>query len=174
MDRVDFGIKFAGGYAQPRRYGTIEADILIHKNTPLGLADRTVAIDAKYSKTGKYGSTKGLERELEGARVGLRDGKFDEFCFMTNGTFGNQFTNMVKAANMEAARDYARTHNLLYENEKSGIGRAYLTEEELKSTPRGKFDEKNFNSDNPQVNEFVGKYKIPQIDLCQHVRFPGT
>ncbi len=75
---------------------------------------------------------------------------------------------------MEAARDYARRHNLLYEYKKLGIHRATLTKEELKSTPRGKIDEKMFDADNPQVNEFIEEYKVPQIDLCQYVRFPGT
>jgi len=173
-DRIDFGVKFAAGYGQPVRYGTIEADILIHKNSPLGLSDRTVAIDAKHSKTGSYGITEGLDRELAGIRVGLRDGKFDEFCFMTNGEFGGKFKNMVQKANREIARDYARTHNLLHANETSGVERIHLTREELKSTPQGKINEKLFDSNTPQVNRFIKKHEVPQVDLCQYVKFPGT
>lgn len=174
MDRLDFGVKFAKGYGQPYRHGTIEADILIHKQTPFGLNDKAIAIDAKHSSTGNYGITKGLDRELEGIRTGFRDGKFDEFCFVTNGRFGERFVEMVKDANLKVARDYARIHNRLYQDEKKGIHKAYLTEEERRNIPAGKVDESLFDRHSAQVVAFVRTYDVSQIDICQHVKFPGT
>ena len=171
-DRVDFGMKFAGGYAQPKRYGTIEADILVSKSSVM--SHKTVAIDSKFSDTGNYGAKDGLQRQLDGIRTGLRDGKIHEFCFVTNGIFGEGFKGKVQAENLEIARDYAKRHNRLYQDEKKGIDRAHLTEEEKKTIPPGKIPESFFREDNEKVKEFVNRYDIPQIDMCQHVKYPGT
>ena len=172
-DRVDFGIKFAGGYAQPKRYGTIEADILVSKGSLLN--EKTVAIDAKYSETGNYGAhQKDLQRQLDGIKTGFRDGKIDEFCFVTNGEFGNKFKDMVKEENLKITLDYARLHNRLYHDEKHGIDKEYLTKEEKKNIPAGKIPENFFREYNEEVKKFAVQYEIPQIDLCQHVKFPGT
>lgn len=171
-DRVDFGIKFARDYAQPKRYGTIEADILVHKSALI--SGKTVAIDSKYSETGNYGAKKDLQRQLDGIRTGLRDGKIDEFYFVTNGKFGNRFKDMVKEENLKIAMDYAKQHNRMYQDKKHGIDKEYLTKEEKENIPAGKIPESFFREYNEQVIEFVNKYKISQIDLCQHVKFPGT
>ena len=171
-DRVDFGIKFAKDYAQPKRYGTIEADILVHKSSIV--SNKTVAIDSKYSETGNYGAKEELQRQLDGIRTGLRDGKIDEFYFVTNGKFGNRFKDMVKEENLKIAMDYAKQHNRMYHDKKHGIDKKYLTKEEKENIPDGKIPEKFFQEDNEEVQNFVDKYEIPQIDLCQHVKFPGT
>lgn len=171
-DRVDFGIKFARGYAQPKRYGTIEANILVHKSGLI--SGKTVAIDSKYSETGNYGAKADLQRQLDGIKTGFRDGKIDEFCFVTNGKFGNRFKGMVKEENLKIAMDYARRHNRLYHDEKHGIDKEYLTKEEKENIPDDKIPESFFREYNEQVIEFVNKYEISQIDLCQHVKFPGT
>ena len=171
-DRVDFGMKFASGYAQPKRYGTIEADILVNKS--FFMNNKIVAIDCKFSENGIFGAKDGLQRELDGVRTGFRDGKIDEFCFVTNGIFGEGFKEKVQAENLEIARDYARRHNRLYQDEKQGIDRGYLTEEEKKSIPPGKIPESFFREGNEKVKEFVNRYDIPQIDMCQHVKYPGT
>jgi hypothetical protein len=171
-DRVDFGIKFAGDYAQPKRYGTIEADILVHKSALI--SGKTVAIDSKYSKEGNYGAKEGLQRQLDGIRTGLRDGKINEFYFVTNGKFGNRFKDMVKEENLKIAMDYAKQHNRMYQDKKHGIDKEYLTKEEKENIPAGKIPENFFQEDNEEVQNFVDKYEIPQIDLCQHVKFPGT
>jgi hypothetical protein len=71
VDRLDFGIKMAKGYSQPKRFGTIEADIMIHK--PKNVIDETITtLDAKFSRTGVYQTTHGLARQLDGIRIGLR------------------------------------------------------------------------------------------------------
>lgn len=173
-DSVDFGIKFAKDYAQPKRYGTVEADTLVFKSDLL--TQRTVAIDAKYSATGNYGvkDKNDLQRQLDGIRTGFKDGKIAEFCFVTNGVFGEGFKEMVKAENLKIARDYAERKNLLYHDEKHGIDKQYLTREEREGIPPGKIPEGFFREDHRRVKEFIDKYKIPQIDMCQHVKFPGT
>jgi len=171
-DRVDFGMKFASGYAQPKRYGTIEADLLVNKSSFMN--EKTVAIDCKFSETGNFGAKDGLKRELDGIRTGFRDGKIDEFCFVTNGIFGEGFKEKVQAENLEIARDYATRHNRLYHDEKHGIDRDNLTEEEVKSIPPGKIPESLFRKDDVKVKEFVNTYEVPQIDMCQHVKYKGT
>ena len=93
VDRIDLGIKFSRGYAQPKRFGTIEADILVSRGTINPLSSdfgKTVAIDAKYSKVGKY-SNKPAQRQLDGIRTGFRDGKIQEFFFVTNKEFTPDF-----------------------------------------------------------------------------------
>lgn len=171
-NRVDFGIKFASGYAQPRRYGTIEADLLVNKSSFMN--EKKVAIDCKFSETGKFGAKGDLQRELNGIRTGFRDGKIDEFYFVTNGTFGDTFKEMVNRENREIARDYAARHNRLYEDEKRGIDRDYLTEKEVKAIPPGKVPASLFREDKERVKEFVNAYNVPQIDMCQNVKYPGT
>jgi len=173
-DRIDFGIKFSKGYAQPKRYGTIEADILINKSSIM--SSKTVAIDAKFSETGRYGvKDRGdLQRQLDGIRTGLRDGKVNEFCFVTNGEFGQGFKEMVKNENLRIARDWAKENNILYHDEKHGIPKEYLTGEERESIPPGKIPENFFSEFNEHTKEFVDKYKIQQIDLCEHLKYPGT
>jgi hypothetical protein len=171
-DRVDFGIKYPRGYAQPRRYGTIEADLLVGKSSLMDA--RTVGIDCKFSETGKFGAKDGLQRELDGIRTGFRDGKIDEFYFITNGTFGDKFKELVTKENLEIAKDYAARHNRLYEDETHGIDKDYLTEEEVKAIPPGKVPASLFREGEERVKEFISTYNIPQIDMCQHVKYPGT
>jgi len=172
VDRLDFGIKLPKDYAQPKRYGTIEADLLVGKSSFMD--NRTVAIDCKFSETGNFGAKDGLERELDGIRTGFRDGKIDEFYFVTNGTFGNTFKEMVNKENLEIARDYATRHNRLYHDEKHGIDKGNLTEEERKNIPPGKIPESLFRKDDVKVKEFVNTYKVPQVDMCQYVKYIGT
>lgn len=171
-DRLDFGIKLSKGYAQPRRYGTIEADLSVGKSSLMD--HRTVAIDCKFSETGNFGVKDDLQRELDGVRTGFRDGKIDEFYFVTNGVFGDTFKEVVNRENLEIARDYATRHNRLYQDEKHGIDRGNLTEKEARSIPPGKVPESLFREDNETVKEFVNNYNVPQIDMCQHVKYIGT
>ena len=81
---------------------------------------------------------------------------------------------MVKEENLKIAMDYAKQHNRMYHDKKHGIDKKYLTKEEKENIPDGKIPEKFFQEDNEEVQNFVDKYEIPQIDLCQHVKFPGT
>jgi len=169
-DRLDLGIKLAKNYAQPKKHGTIEADMLI--NRPVSpIEEKTIAMDAKYSKEGKYGPKKETARQIEGIRTGLRDGKIDEFYYVTNGVFTPGFHNLVQTTNIEIARDFVENNRKIYStlkedwlhsNEKGQI----VTEELSKSF----FTEENID----QINELVSKYDIPQIDLCEYVTFRNT
>lgn len=172
-DRVDFGMKLSKGYAQPRRFGTIEADQLIHRP---GIMGKVFGIDEKHSERGKRGvPDKGdFQRQLDGIRTGFQDDKLHEFYFVTNGVFAEDFKTMVMKENLRIAKDWAKETNRLYFSGERGIDRTCLTEEEKKSIPPGRIDEKLFNEYNEEVKSFIGKYEISQIDICEHVKYPGT
>lgn len=167
-DHVDFGIKFAKDYAQPRRHGTIEADILVHKGIIMDA--KTVGVDSKYSKTGKYTQKPGLQRQLDGIRTGFRDGKIDEFIYVTNGKFAGKFQEKVQEMNLMIAKDFAEQANKLYKDVPSEL----LRKEEKQNIPAGKLSPDFFNKYTDEVKDFVTGYNVPQIDMCHHVKFPGT
>jgi hypothetical protein len=172
-DRVDFGIKFARQFAQPRQYGTIEADILVHrKRHALDFTGIDIAIDAKYTTKTHY--TNVPWEQLKGIRNGFNDGKFDEFYFVTNKKFSDEFRKAVKATNEDLVRDYVMTHNeALHELQ-------YLHPKEREARgpiPEGKLDidELMKLADKPGAwHEFVEKFHIDQIEICEHVKYPGT
>jgi len=107
QDRPDFGLKMPREFAQPSRYGTIEADILVYK--PDG---REVGIDAKHTRNGVYSSTQGLNRQLEGIRNKLNDGTLHEFYYVTNGRFSDPFRKLVDQANLELAGERAERYHV--------------------------------------------------------------
>lgn len=168
VDRVDFGMKMAAGHTQPKRFGTLEADVLVHKNVGLGLMfEKTVGIDAKYSKTGQYGANKAeLERQLKGIRTGFRDGKIDEFIFVTNGVFAKNFNKMVEKCNAAIVRDVIEEKNLVI----TETPREFLTAKEKNNLPSTTIPE-SILEDKEKIGKFVSRYEIPQIDLCEHVTF---
>jgi len=165
--RLDFGVKMARGYWQPKRFGTIEADVLVHKKTT------TLGIDQKYSETGKYGVQKGFSSQLEGIRKGFSDGKIDQFCFVTNGDFTKKFSDQVNAANLKIAKDHAERHN---ENIDYGDPQ-FFTPDERNNIPTEKIDLDRFEIDmetfekDKDLKDYIAKYNIPQIDICQNVKF---
>jgi hypothetical protein len=160
VDRVDFGIKMATGYAQTKKGGTIEADVLVHKG------NKTMGIDAKYSSKGVYDSKGGLERQLRGIRRGFRDGKIDEFVFVTNGKFSEPIKEMVKQFNAKITRDVIKEMNFRV----ARIPREYLTNEEKLNTPSGPIP-KSFLNDQEKLEKFASETGIPQIDVCENVTF---
>ncbi len=169
LDRVDFGLKAAKGYAQPKRYGTIEFDAIISKPIrDFPLEERTIAVDAKHSKTGVYGAKPDLDRELQGIRTALRDGKINEFYFVTNGIFDNSFRMAVDAANVAIVRDWAEAHNRLWDTN------AHLTAKESEFTPSGRINIDEFTQYDERLTSFALRYDVPQVDICQRVNFPGT
>ena len=169
-DRLDFGIKLAKSYGQPKRFGTIEADIMVQR--PKHLVDTTViALDTKFSRTGRYSTVDGLQRQLDGIRTGLRDGKVDDFFFVTNGIFAQPFKDLVAAENIRIARDFYT--QAAYRMR--GVDRSLLTAEEAVTTPDEKLGASFFKPENAaRVQEFVQKYNVVQVELFEHVRFNGT
>jgi hypothetical protein len=168
-DRLDFGIKFARDYAQPKRYGTIEADILVGRGKNL-VDEKTLAIDAKYSQTSIRGvpDQNELNRQCEGIRTGFKDGKINEFCFVTNGVFNRKFREMIDIENLRIAKDWVKQTDQLYRD----IDKNILEPEERSNRPEDIISDKFFHKNNiEQVQEFIRKYDIPQIELCQHVKF---
>ncbi len=172
-DRVDFGLKFSRGYAQPRRFGTIEADMLVSRGTinPLGPDfGKTVAIDAKYSSGGKYTKKPGLQRQLDGIRNGFLDGKIQEFYFVTNKEFAQNFKAAVKEENLLIAREFASQNNSVY----NSVPHGYLTQQEQKNHPALKLPADFFTEFNEDVTGFIAKHDIPQIDMCEYVEYAGS
>jgi hypothetical protein len=173
--KSDFGVKMARGYGQPKRFGTIEADVLAHKDSIIpGIKPIILGIDQKYSKTGTYGVKKGFSRQLEGIRTGFSDGKIDQFYFVTNGNFTKNFSDQVKATNLEIAKDHAEKYNA---NINYGDPQ-YFTRKERVNIPTEKIaldrfkDVERFEKDK-ELKDYIAKYNIPQIELCQHVKFKG-
>ena len=171
-DRVDFGIKFARFFAQPKQYGTMEADILIHRQRHLLDPGIEIAIDAKYTNRTHY--TDIPWDQLKGIRNGFNDGKFDEFYFVTNKAFSDHFKNAVKATNEALVRDYVVTHN----EARSELEHLHPRERAARGAiPEGKLeiDDLMGLADKPhEWNRFVDKFKIDQIEICEHVKYPGT
>jgi hypothetical protein len=171
-DRVDFGIKFARYYSQPNRYGTMEADILIHRKGHLLDPGIEIAIDAKYTARSHY--TDVPRDQLKGIRNGFNDGKFDEFYFVTNKAFSEDFKKAVKATNEDLVRDYVATHNearteLEYLHPKEKAARGAIPEGRLEIEELMKL------ADTPREwNQFVERFHIDQIEICEHVKYPGT
>lgn len=129
-------------------------------------------MDAKHSKTGKYGLTKEVQRQLEGVRTGLRDGKIDGFYYVTNGIFGERFHEEIDKANLMIARDHFDQQDRLYHDEHRGIDRAYLTQTENEQVPADSVPASSLTENNKEVRGLTSKYGIPQIELCEHVTRP--
>lgn len=166
-DRLDFGIKLAKGYGQPKRFGTIEADVMIQRPKLL-IATTTIAIDAKFSRIGRYGATSGLQRQLDGIRTGLRDGKVDDFFFVTNGTFAQPFRDLVAAENIRIAQDFYNEAG----NRMRGVDRSLLSPEEAAATPDEKLGAGFFKPENTaRIQSFVKKYHVAQVELFEYVNF---
>jgi len=153
-DKLGYGVKLAAGYAQPKRHGTIEADQFISRG------NRDIGIDMKHSEKKRYNNIE--DRQLQGIRRGLRDGKIHEFYFVTNGKFGSKFLDAVERTNREIAQDRIRQDrrlcpdpSLLHSDEKDGFALGALPKDE------------------GEYKKFVAKHGIPQIDLCEWVQFGG-
>lgn len=171
-DGIAFGMKLAHGFAQPPRYGTIEADSFITRGSLLSPHD--IGIDAKYSKDLVYKSTHGLSRQLEGIRHNLHNGTIQEFIFVSNVQFGEKFVKMVDDANFKIANDFVRGNDRYYQRFKE----EYLTPEEKSakivdpsplSTPLPEKGSPEYDPFMEKYNKFIEKYEIPQIDLCEKV-----
>lgn len=155
-DKVDFGQKITReaslfnektGFIENIfgvRSRTIEADTLVYK--PDG---REVAIDAKYTKNDRY--TNVPYEQLKGIREGFNLGKFNEFYFVTNKEFSTNFINEVNKTNLELVRDHINTSGT---RPPTNIGNA------------DKYDD--------AVKQFVKDNHIDQIEMCEHVKYPGT
>ena len=122
---------------------------------------------------------------MDGIRTGLRDGKIDEFYFVTNGIFSDDFITAVDEENLLIAKDFIDNHWSIYMD----IPKDYLIKEEIERQPLLKVTP-DFFLENPDLfhkndedfkkfvdedfKKFVIEHKIPQIELCQHVKYPGT
>ena len=166
-DRLDFGIKLAKGYGQTKRFGTIEADIMVQRPKTLAGA-AFIALDAKFSRSGSYGVTNGLQRQLDGVRTGLRDGKVDDFFFVTNGVFSHRFKEMVAAENILIALDFYKQAG----DRMRGVDQSLLSPEEAAATPEEKLGAEFFKPENTaRVQDFVKKYHVAQVELFEYVNF---
>lgn len=155
-DKVDFGAKF------PRETGifgvkskTIEADILVWKPPTLlpPAVGREVAIDAKHTINQTY--THVPYEQLKGVRQGFNLGKFDEFYFVTNKSFGAKFVTEVRSTNVQLVKDHIIRNNWQIPPE---LG------------PLDKYDETHKYA----IEKYVSVNKIQQIEMCEYVSFPGT
>lgn len=166
-DRVDFGIKFASGYAQARRGGTIEADTLVTRDYNYE-GFKVLAIDSKFSKTGKYSKKPELERQLKGVATGFKDGKIDEFFFVTNGFFEKDFKEAVEKQNISIAKDVFNEKRIFY----ADVPKDLLSLEEREHAPKEDIPKDFFNPENiAAVKKIVSLYHIPQIELCEFVTY---
>lgn len=182
IDSVAFGIKFPQHYAQPKRFGTIEADTLIHRGVlPLFLKQKTIGIDAKYTKEPsirKYeirsDNLAEFKRQLSGIRNNFNDDNLQEFHFVTNGEFGKTFKEQVEDTNIRLVRDFITKHNQQFDTEEGMREISYLTPEEREPMPEGKVELgslDNLRDYTSDVQEFADKYEIKQVELCEHVTY---
>lgn len=188
-DSVHFGVKSAHGHAQPKQHGTIESDIAVLRNVQAetvisrnsGVIDQillgqptTIGIDAKHTLHDKYhAKTEDLRRELNGVRNNFNDGRLDQFFFVSNKQFDTTFKAEVTKTNLELVRDYIDRHN---ENIRAG-GAEHLTSAEKASMPAGEVIVESLGGlkeYNQGIKDFVSKYEIPQVEICEHVKYVGT
>ena len=192
-DRIDFGIKFPHGHAQPRQHGTIEADTLVTRKVGIPPFETVehIAVDAKYRNTDKarpflrepqyeFLSEKHREdvkRQLVGIRTNFKNGSLNEFHFVTNVTFSDRFKAEVDQTNLRLVQDYVTEHNKQF-NSPEGIKElAYLHEAERAAMPEGKVEPGTLGSlekYSEPVKEFAARYKINQVEMCEHVTYPES
>ncbi len=184
-DRVDFGIKMAKGHAQPKQHGTIEADILIHRPAdPFGLTEKIIGVDAKYAKgiNKKYeiisqNHLKDFRRQLDGVRNNLNNGNLQEYHFVTNKEFGSTFKQEVEKTNLQMVKDYIDRHNQQFRSGDAARDLNYLTPEEKSAMPGGRVDPNKLgglSEYSDAVRNFADRYDINQIEISEHVQYPGT
>lgn len=143
-DRIDFGVKHASNFFLPKKGGTVESDILISRepgSTPIG-------IDVKYSSSGIYNSFLISERQLNGIKNSINDGQLKEFFFVTNGQFGNKFSDRISNQNRSLVNDWV-DRNKDYKS--------------IKDTNKEYIDN--------NYQQLVKDFEIPQINLCENVSF---
>lgn len=188
-DEPHFGIKSAQDYAQPRRGGTIEADILINQkieaeiviNRNTGIMDKillgeekTIGIDTKHTLNKTYPTDmKELRRELEGITKNFNDGRLDEFFFVTNQKFGEDFKREVEKTNLELIKNYVEEHN---EKFQTGEYQSSTSTEKasMPSNPVELNEFDNLEKYTPEVRDFAAKYEIKQVEICEYVNYAGT
>lgn len=192
-DRIDFGIKFPHGHAQPRQHGTIEADTLVTRKVGIPPFEtvKHIAVDSKYRNIDKarpflrepqydFLSDKHREevkRQLQGVRTNFHNGTLNEFHFVTNVTFGDKFKEEVDQTNLRLVQDYVTEHNKQF-NSPQGIKElACLHEAERAVMPEGKIEPGtlgNLEKYSERVKEFAARYSINQVEMCEHVTYPDN
>ena len=181
-DRVDFGIKFPHEHSQPKRYRTIEADILIHRDQGLLLPEKVIGVDAKYTKSKEYEvisnkHLKDIQRQLNGIRNNFNDGNLSEYNFVTNKEFGDKFKAEVVKTNLQLIKDYITDHNQQFSSPEAIKELNYLTAQEREAMPMGIVELNtldNLQEYSKATADFADKYHINQIELCEYVQYPGT
>jgi hypothetical protein len=167
-DRVDFGMKFARGFVQPSKGGTFEADTLIDRPRGPLEPDKTIGIDAKYTKRSHY--TDIPWEQLKGIRNNIGH-EFEEFYFVTNRQFSDPFKSAVQQTNRELVRDFLAEHNRTIDI------LPYLTKEEREARPDRRVETSELDKVLKEQGDWARiaeQYQIPQIEMCEHVRYPGT
>jgi putative zinc ribbon protein len=167
-DVVDFGIKVSRDFAQPKKGGTIEADVLIHRSRGILQPEKIIGLDAKYTQQSHY--THVPWDQLKGIRNNFGH-HFEEFYFVTNREFSGDFRRAVEQTNRDLVRDYLEAHN----EAKDDL--PYLTAAERETRPDGKVDISELDkviTDQSGWTRIADNYNIPQIEMCEHVRYPGT
>lgn len=167
-DIVGFGQKFASKYAvSTLKKGTIEADTLIERGKNIFGSFDVIGIDTKYTRTSNTYSVKpGFDRQLTGIKNCFRDGSLQEFYFVSNVKFHPDFKNKVEEYNIEIFKDRLRRDNEL----KKEFGR-YLTDEERKYYIPEEFEKFDFKEDIQALREASKTYGVPQIGLCEDVKY---
>lgn len=161
-DIIGFEQKFASKYAvSTRKINTIEADILIERG------ENIIGIDTKYSKTSStYSVTHELDRQLRGIKSCFGDGSLQEFYFVSNVKFSTPFKDKVEEYNIEIFKDRLRRDNEL----KKEFGR-YLSDKERKYYIPEEFEKFDFKGDLKALKEASKTYGVPQIGLCEDVKY---
>lgn len=192
-DTVGFGHKFPSHYALgTKKSNTIEADTVIQK--PTLTSHRMVGIDAKYSKSRKYGHV--TQRQLDGIQNNFNDGNLDEFHFVTNGKFQNSFKVAVEMKNAEIlvnrmAKD-ARVKNEIghiwtaaekkaHVPEDTDIKQSKVSSDKIQknkvSRTRGETRKANetilsmLSENKAEMNRIARQCGVPQIGICEDVNY---
>lgn len=176
-DIIGFGQKLPAYYALPtRKKGTIEADTLISRITrhdPIfGNEYKRIAIDTKYIKYSRlsidptYGVFPGLERQLKGIRNAFNDESIQEFYFVSNVRFSDEFKDYVKDYNIKIFKDNLQNDSRLMK----GVEK-HLTEKEKQTYIPKEFAKLDLHKNYEAVEKAAREYKVPQIGYCEYVNF---
>lgn len=190
-DSPDWGIKFKPEYEPPdennlrsSKLTSIEADFLIHRNETIMDSiilrqPEVIGVDAKHTKGNHYPpptqyhdeAINKLETQLEGIRHHFQHGNLTEFFFVTNKEFDSDFKAAVEKTNLILVEDYIKEHN------EEITPMEYRHPDEREATPLDKVDLSELGElkeYSQEVQNFVAKYEIKQIEMCEYVKYAGT
>ena len=114
---------------------------------------------------------------MEGVRTNFKNGTLNEFHYVTNVTFSDEFKKEVDRTNLQLVQDYITYNNKRFSSPEGIKELTYLTDAEREVMPAGKVEPGTLGSlrkYTEPVKAFAALYKINQVEMCEHVTYSGS